>query len=145
MGGAGVRRRVIILLSAAAVAGALAYTIAIAVGSTASYYVTVSEARSRAEALGGRRLRVQGDVVPGSLRWDVATMGLVFRLADPERPAEQLSVRYRGARPGGLEEGRRVIVEGRLAPGDSVEATTILVQCPSRYEVEVSKLDWGRR
>ncbi len=139
------RRRVFTLVAAAAVVGSLAYSIAVAVDSTASYYVTVAEARERARSLASRQVRVQGDVVAGSLRWDLAAMRLEFDLADPQSPSQQLSVRYSGARPDGLEEGKRVIVEGRLTSGHSVEASAILVQCPSRYEVEVSKLGWGRR
>lgn len=133
----GVRRKARIALLAVAMVGALSYSLVMAMGATSAYYVTVAEARARPDALGDRTLRIQGVVIGSSVRWDASTMRLGLVIADSANPAETMAVSYRGARPDGLQDGRTIIAEGRISPGASeVEAHTLMVQCPSRYEAE---------
>lgn len=128
-------------MAALAIAGALAYLIALAVGAGGAYYLTIPEAQERAQALQGKAVRAQGIVDGASIRWDMSDMRLAFTIRDESDPGRTLAVTYRGARPDGLEDGRAVIVEGKVSPdGSALEATTLMVQCPSRYEAEVSKL-----
>ncbi|HEY8498495.1 MAG TPA: cytochrome c maturation protein CcmE [Limnochordales bacterium] len=126
--------------AAAAIAAALAYLIAMAIDAAGAYYLTIPEAQARAGAIHGRTVRVQGVVDGPSVRWDLASLTLSFTIHDPSEPGRRLEVRYRGSRPDGLEDGRTVIAEGRLSPdGRLMTASTLMVQCPSRYEAEVSK------
>lgn len=134
-------RRVWTGLAGVAVVGALAYLIAMAIGAAGAFYLTIPEAQARAAAMHGRTVRVQGVVDGQSIQWDLARLQLAFTIRDPSEPHRTLSVRYEGVRPDGLEDGRTVIVEGTLSPdGRALEASTLMVQCPSRYEAEVSKL-----
>ena len=134
-------RRVWTGLAGAAIVGALGYSIAMAIGAAGAYYLTIPEAQARAAAMHGRTVRVQGVVDGQSIRWDLARLDLSFTIHDPSEPQRTLSVLYEGVRPDGLEGGRTVIVEGTLSPdGRAMKASTLMVQCPSRYEVDVSKL-----
>ena len=126
----------------AVTAVAVGYLMVNALQAGSSYYLTVAEAASRA-ATGsgaGQAVRIQGVVDGSTLTWDVARMRLSFDLVDEQFPGQRLRVGYTGARPDGMEAGRTVIVEGRLQPNGDLEASAILVRCPSRYEAEVSKL-----
>ncbi len=119
------------LLAALIAVGAALYLVAVNLGGSATYYLTVSEVQARAPALEGRAVRVHGTVADGSVRWDLESFQLSFEVAEGE---SRLPVRYRGARPDGLEAGRQVVVEGRLQPDGTLAATQVMVQCPSRYE-----------
>ncbi|MBE3598984.1 MAG: cytochrome c maturation protein CcmE [Limnochordaceae bacterium] len=131
------KRKLWHLLGAAAVVGALGYLIVMAVGATGAYYLTVAEAQHTGTGLVGRPVRVQGVVEGATVQWEPRTMMLRFFMHDAADPARRLEVRYRGARPDGVDDGRTVIAEGRLMPGASaIEATTLMVQCPSRYDPE---------
>ncbi|NLG69748.1 MAG: cytochrome c maturation protein CcmE [Firmicutes bacterium] len=135
------RRRVWVGLAGVAVAAALGYSILMAIDAAGAYYLTIPEAQAQAAAMQGRPVRVQGVVQGGSIEWEMARLALSFAIHDESDPTRSLQVRYQGTRPDGLEDGRTVIVEGRLSPdGRAVEASTLMVQCPSRYEVDVSKL-----
>lgn len=120
---------------------AVGYLMVTALQAGSSYYVTVAEAAELAGRGGaaGRAVRVQGVVAADGLEWERGRLQLRFWLEDEQAPGRRLHVEYAGARPDGMEPGRTVIVEGRLYPG-RVQATAILVRCPSRYEVEVARL-----
>lgn len=136
-----VSRKVWTGLAVLALAGAVAYLVAAASTAWSAYYLTIPEAQARAGSLNGRPVRVQGVVDGSSVRWDMGKLELAFAIRDPSDPARTLDVRYRGVRPDGLDGGRTVIVEGVLTPdGRGMEARTVMVQCPSRYEAEVSRL-----
>ncbi len=49
---------------------------------------------------------------------------------------EAIAVQYSGALPQNFDEGRDVVVVGSLKGGDALEASKILVKCPSKYEGE---------
>lgn len=118
--------------------GALGYLIVVTLGSTASYYVTVAEARQHATQLAGQPVRVQGVVRAGSVEYDNLGLRLQFLIEDPDDAGQWIRVAYRGARPDGLEPGRTVIAEGQLEGREAIRASTLLVQCPSRYEAEIA-------
>jgi len=137
------------------VVGATAYLMGTAFQGATTYYLSADEALARAA---DRReplsVRVHGSVTPGTLRFDASETTLRFVLGPGETGASEASARaavatgpsgsraraidvvYRGAPPDNLQEGSPVIVEGRLWADGRLEATQILVQCPSRYEAE---------
>jgi len=122
------RRSIIFLVVALSAVVYLMYT-AFAGGST--YYLTMAEfweAESREGAL-----RVSGQVYPGSIEWDKEQKVLRFAIYSEE--TEPLWVEYKGVRPDMLFDDVEVIVEGRLS-GTVFEARTVLVKCPSKFEVD---------
>lgn len=59
---------------------------------------------------------------------------LTFSVHDIGEAGQTLPVRYEGIMPDTLKPGRDVILEGEYR-GNVFTATTLLTQCPSKYEV----------
>lgn len=101
------------------------------------YYLEVSELFSRLDDLGETKVRVNGEIVPGSVSYTPATMKLIFSLKDI-KGSQQLNVVYKGTPPDLLEEeGVTLVAEGSYNRKKGVfEAKKLLVKCPSKYEKE---------
>jgi cytochrome c-type biogenesis protein CcmE len=121
-----------LLAAALVIATAVAYLMYTALqSSAASYFVTVSELQGRATEVEGRRVRVGGDVVPGSIQIGGPGEPIRFEISDG---TSRLAVHYEGVLPDIFAEQRHVIVEGTFRNGQPIEADTLLTQCPSRFE-----------
>ena len=129
-------------------AAAIGYLIFAAVRNTAEYYLTVNELNQRKAELNGQMIRVAGRVQPGNISWDPTSLTLVFAISelppDPNQPAVTQVVAKGGAavwrvvsrgqpKPDMFAAGRDVIVEGRPAADNTIEATQVLTSCPSKY------------
>ena len=129
---------------------AIGYLIYTAVRNTAEYYLTVNEVHQRAPELQGQMIRVAGRVQAGNIKWDPATLTLVFAMAqpppdpnqpqltkvtasDPVTPMSFQVVAQGQPKPDMFASGRDVIVEGRLEPNNTIEARQVLTSCPSKY------------
>ena len=121
-----------LLVAVLAIAGAVGYLMYTGLQSTAaSYFVTVSELEQRAAEVEGKRVRVSGEVVPGSIRLGGPGEPLHFEVTDG---TSRLAVIYEGVLPDIFADGRHVIVEGTFRTGQPIAADTLLTQCPSRFE-----------
>ena len=76
------------------------------------------------------RIQVKGYVLNGSIKWNPMDSELGFILSEANHSAPVL---FRGERPNSFEEGRVVVVVGEYN-GTVINATEILVKCPSKYE-----------
>ena len=85
-----------------------------------------------APALVGKQVRVSGKVAPGSIRGNVDDLDVTFAIEDGT--GHTMAVHTRKILPDPFAEGRDVIVEGTLVQADRIEASTITVKCPSRYQ-----------
>ena len=125
---------------------AIGYLITTAATNTAEYYLTVNEVGARQVQLRGQMLRVAGRVKAGTISWDPATLTLGFAMVAPPTPdgspvkpvsaAEPVQFRViaRGEpKPDMFAAGRDVIVEGRLAAHQTIQARQVLTACPSKY------------
>lgn len=111
------------------VIGALVYT---SIGETATFYMTVDEiAVSKAKAV-ERPVKVSGKIVGESVEWDPENIILSFELEGES--GKRVKVRYEGTKPDTLNDGWEAIVEGTFASNGTLEATDLLVKCPSKYE-----------
>jgi cytochrome c-type biogenesis protein CcmE len=90
-----------------------------------SFYKTVDEAKS---ATPGQALRVGGGVSEGSIQQNGGTV--VFTIENAS--GAKLPVSYTGAYPGRLGPFEQVVVAGTLTPSGTLEATEVLVKCPSK-------------
>ena len=115
--------------------GFLAFQMIQATISTGAYYMTVAEVQSKAAALGGQRIRVNGNVVAGSEDWNAQEITLKFSIAD-ESGTGRLPIVFHGPRPDNFSRAASAIIEGKLQPDGSFLAETLLLKCPSRYEEE---------
>lgn len=140
------RSRLRFAIGAGLVASAVAYLIVTAIRNTAEYYLTVNEVKARQAELAGQMLRVAGRVEPGTISWDAAKLKLVFSIVPPPPPGQGGVEPALGADPPSLRvicEGqpkpdmfapnRDVIVDGRLAGGNTIVASQVLTSCPSKY------------
>jgi cytochrome c-type biogenesis protein CcmE len=93
----------------------------------ASYYLTVDQYAARSA---NSPIRIGGQVVPGSIRWDNATGTLRFTLSGDNA---QVNVVYRGVPPDSFRDGFTVILEGARGAEGSFWATTLMVKCPHQY------------
>jgi len=143
-------------------AAAIAYLIFFAVRQTAEYYVTVNELHQRQGELIGQMIRVAGRVQPEAIGWDANSLTLSFAIAQPPLDPGQSSsqpqltpalatapvifrVISRGEpKPDMFAAGRDVIVEGRLGPGNMIEARQVLTSCPSKYVPKDPAKDPGK-
>ena len=113
----------------------LAAVVALAISSmeeSKAYYQTVPELKAMGAKAEGRRVRVAGNVVPGSI--ERHSEGVVTFDIDYE--GEVLPVRYvgRGPLPDTLVDRAQAVAEGRLLPDGDFEATLVQAKCASKYE-----------
>ncbi|MEJ2183465.1 MAG: cytochrome c maturation protein CcmE [Nitrospirota bacterium] len=111
------------------------YLVFIGMREGSMFYLEVSEFRAQAEHLDGRKVRVNGEVVQGSVAYDPETLRLAFTLKDPKGP-ERLNVLYRGAPPDLMQkDGVTLVAEGAFdRKRDLFVSRRLLVKCPSKYE-----------
>ncbi len=97
-----------------------------------AYYQTVPELKAMGVKAEGRRIRVAGDVVVGSI--ERHEEGVVTFVIDYE--GESLPVRYvgRGPVPDTLVDRAQAVAEGTLEADGTFEATLVQAKCASKYE-----------
>lgn len=123
------------IVGGAVVLGLILYLIVSAISSSGAYYREVSEVLDQQAALVGKNLRVSGNIVTESIRYDAATLDLSFRIADPNDAGKQIAVHFHGVKPDQMDrEGSSAIIEGVMGDQGVVEANNLLLKCPSRYD-----------
>ena len=102
-------------------------------GASASwqYYLTADQCLAESESLAGRRLRVSGRIVAGTLGVDKDRSRAAFSL---EGTGANLKVESSGPLPDNLAEGMAVLVEGRLEKAGLLHGEKILTRCASKYQ-----------
>lgn len=121
-----------------AILGTLAWLAASGIRESKTYYKTISELRSMPPSESGKRVRVTGDVVAGSIRREGAAVH--FQIHEKDRGAT-LNVIYVGKDPlpDTFRDGAQAMADGKLAPDGTFHATTIAAKCPSKYEAAPGK------
>jgi len=100
---------------------------------SAIYYYTVSEVIEQGNSINGKNVRVNGQVIPGSVEEEAGNLILKFSI---EEGGESLPVVYQGVVPDTFKVGSEVVVEGHLNSAGIFQANTILTKCPSKYVPE---------
>ncbi len=98
-----------------------------------NYYLTLDELAAKEATLGDRGVRVNAIVDKDSVHYDSRAISLSFDLLDPESGARRTVV-YNEPMPDLFMKSESVIVEGMVGANGTLEAHTILVKCPSKYE-----------
>jgi len=125
------RRQWPVIIGALIVVGAIAFLMWSSLKETTAYFITVSELQAKGPSVIGQQVRVNGNVVPGSINRDTATGVLTFTVKDA---GGQMPVVYKGIVPDIFTDDVEVVVEGRYTAGGTFEANTLLAKCPSRFE-----------
>src|SRR5271157_3049137 len=109
------------------IVGALSYLAYTGVQQSKSYYVTIKELNENAY---GKRLRVAGNVVPGSIKRQGTH--LEFLLVEQDRT---LPVVYSGteAPPDTFKDNAQALAEGKYGRDGVFRATNIQAKCASKY------------
>lgn len=123
-------RRTRLLLCVGVIVPAIAYAAYLGASTSWQYYLQVDELLGQIDQFRGKRLRVSGRVVAGSLRTSPEVRQANFVLEGTEH---DLPVFYRGPIPDNLAEGRDVVVEGTLASDGVFQCETLITRCASKY------------
>jgi cytochrome c-type biogenesis protein CcmE len=101
-----------------------------------AYYKTVDELRGMGPKAYGKRLRVAGNVVAGSIERTSGTVN--FKL---EQKGEILPIKYVGTDllPDTFKDGAQALAEGHLIQSGEFQATKIQAKCASKYEATYGK------
>ena len=126
-----------VVVSASAISGLLWASL----GEGAEYYKHVDEALSSQSRLTGKRLRVHGNVVNGSLIHQAGTLDYHFVL-ESKAPREHatMTVNFHGIPPDLFKQGAEVIAAGILGNDGLLKSDRIETKCPSKYETQATKL-----
>ena len=101
-----------------------------------AYYITVDEYSSMKAEIGGKTVKLAGDVLPGSI--DRTKSQMEFAIGSPKGT---IQVRYVGKDiiPDTFKDGSTALVEGEMAPNGVFQARHIEAKCASKYEAEYEK------
>jgi len=104
-----------------------------------SYYQNVSELYASKDVAYGRRLRVEGDVVAGSIeKLPRETKFVISHTDEVSKVTQTLRVRYVGtdALPDTFRDYAQAVVEGSYHPDGVFVAKSMTAKCASKYEKE---------
>lgn len=102
-------------------------------------FVQVSELKENSSRMDGKRIKVSGTVVKGSVEHKPAEFHLAFTIKGKEK-GKTTRVIHEGTKPDAFREKGVAIVEGRYdADRDQIQTTNLMAKCPSRYDKEFKK------
>jgi len=135
------RRSIGLLVALLVAVAAMLGLVFSSVDDAAIYSVTVDKVLAQKATLGGRNLRVEGDLVKGTLRHRAEPCEYRFTLT---RGGQELPVRYAECViPDTFRDvpdmDVQVTAEGELTEEGYLEATHIMAKCPSKYEMQQKK------
>ncbi len=98
-----------------------------------NYYLTLDELAAKGASITNQGVRINATVDKESVEYDSRAISLTFDLVNPESGARR-SVVFNDPMPDLFLKSESVIVEGVVNNSGTLEAHTILVKCPSKYE-----------
>ena len=104
--------------------------------SSSVYYLTVEEVISQGSSVDGQRVRIAGLVDRESVEWQPGSSILRFDLVEGEAT---LPVVYEGRVPDAFAQADSAVVEGELSAEGVFVADSLVVQCPSKYEAQLTE------
>ncbi len=116
-----------------AIIGTLAWLAAGGINETKTYYKTISEVQAMGEKAQDKRIRVGGDIEPGS----IVRNGKEVRFTI-HQDAVKMNVVYSGAEPlpDTFKEGSQALADGKLRSDGVFQASKIQAKCASKYEAK---------
>jgi len=135
------RRSIGLLVALLVAVGAVLTLVFSSADDAAIYSMTVDKVVLDRSQLSGRNLRVEGDLVKGTLRHRAEPCEYRFTMA---RGGQELKVRYAECIiPDTFRDvpdmDVQVTAEGQLTDEGYLEATHIMAKCPSKYEMRQKK------
>lgn len=118
-----------LIIAALATAVVIGFVASQSLQSAAVYYLTPTEAAQR-HIPPGQPVRLGGQILPGTLRYDPASRDLRFTIGDG---VSTVTVVGSGAPPGLLREGNGAVVEGTFAADGTFRATQVIAKHDEVY------------
>jgi len=117
----------------AVIIGTLVWLAAGGISESKTYYVTVGEVRQMGGQALDKRLRVAGDVEPGSIIRQGKRVTFVLR-----QDQQTLKVIYEGSEPlpDTFRDGTQALADGKLEADGVFRASRIQAKCASKYEAK---------
>lgn len=117
-------------VAGAVIIGTVVWLAVSGLGTNLTYFLTPSELLAKGAGAVGVRLRLGGQVDPGTMRRDSATGTIAFRLTDG---TASISVVSRGEPPELFREGMGAVVEGIYGRDAIFRADLVLVKHSADY------------
>jgi cytochrome c-type biogenesis protein CcmE len=127
------RKKLKFVVGPAIVVATLVWIGASAFTDTMAYYQTVSELYAMEDATRGKRMRVMGEVVPGSIEREATVVRFVITEGDQTLPVEYVGT---DPLPDTFRDYAEAVADGQYADG-VFTATKLQAKCASKYEREV--------
>ena len=128
-----------IILTIVVVVGSVGYLMVSSLDDTMIYYKTVDELLAESARFDGKPIRVNGVLVPASVRQKPGTEQFRFTLS---KRGQVLEVSYAGILPDSMEDGRDLVVQGMLQASQKLfVADQILTKCPSKHEAKAQAVE----
>lgn len=130
------KKRTKVFVGFGVIIAAIMFLVFTAFSESSMYFLTVDEVldKSAAGSLKNKPIRVQGAVVPESVKFDINQNLLQFQIKGDS--GRTLWIRYAGLKPDNMGMAVSAIVEGKVNAHGAVEATKVMMQCPSKYEAK---------
>lgn len=119
------------------IVGTLIWLAAGGINESKTYYRTIEEISKMGSDAFGQRMRVTGDVVPGSIRRNGKEVSFV--IAEKGKDLK-LNVVYNGSEPlpDTFKAEAQAMADGKMQPNGVFHASSIAAKCPSKYEAKPS-------
>ncbi len=113
------------------VVGTLGWLAVSGVGANSSYYKTVIEVQKMGDGAQQKKLRLMGDVVPGSIQRDGRKVSFSLK-----EQAQIIPVVYDGIEPvpDTLRDNAQAVAEGKMSANGVFQASKVQAKCASKYE-----------
>lgn len=126
------RRRAALIVALAIVVGAFSYLLFGGLESNVVYFLTPQELLARGDRAYDVPVRLGGQVAPGSVKWDAATLDLSFQVVDTGGSGA-VFVKSRGAPPQMFRDGMGVVVEGKYGRDGVFNSTNLMIRHSEEY------------
>ena len=123
-----------ILVGVVVIGGGISYFMFQAMQSSWAYYYSVDDLAADSTAAKSHSLRIAGRVKDDSIIRNPEQMKLSFVLAGS---SNEMPVEYKGVVPDNFDDGREVVVEGKLDAKGTFQANNLMTKCESKYEAKV--------
>ena len=131
-------RNIKIAVTAAVLASAFGFMMWTTLRDGAEYFKHVDEVVAQRPTLEGKKLQVQGYVIPGSILVKPNTLEYRFRIQNnPIRsgePGNVMNVSFTGTPPDTFKDEAEVVAHGQLRSDGGFDANQVIAKCPSKYE-----------
>ena len=115
------------------------------VNETKTYYKTVAELQEMGAKAQGKRLRVGGDVVKGSIHRNGREVSFHLMQQDGQSKGQMLKVTYTGMDPlpDTFRDDAQALADGHMSTDGTFNANKIQAKCASKYEAKPGQVKPG--